>query len=106
MSVARRLLELERRQPLHAVEHPSLEARTVLAMGEDERAQVQEMYCRLIKLEVIGHRLDENQRGQLVATTAGTLVAAAGEWEALRRFPPQTFPEFLFRRDPLLDTQQ
>ena len=100
MSVARRLENLERQQLPRPVEHPSLEARTVFAMSEEERTQVQEMHYRLIKLGIVGHPLDDDEQGQLVVTVAGTIVAAAGEWEALRRFPPETFPEFLFRRDP------
>ena len=78
----------------------------MFAMSADERAQVQEIYYRLIKLGIVGHPLDKDEEGQLVANTAGAVVAVAGEWEALRRFPPQTFPEFLFRRDALLDTQE
>jgi len=73
-------------------------------MSADERAQVQEMHYRLIKVAIVGHPLAEDEQGQLVVTTAGTIVAAVGESEALRRFPPETFLEFLLRRDPLLDT--
>jgi len=58
------------------------------------------MHYRLIKLGIVGHPLDEDGQGQLVVVTGGIVVGAVGEWEALRRFPSETFAEFLFRRDP------